>query len=301
MAVAELTLGLLLALDRWIPDNVADLRRGRWNKAAYSGGHGLQGRTLGIIGAGAIGQEVAQRATAFGMNVVAWSRSLTPERAQRMGAVALQTPEEVARRADVVSIHLALTPETRGLVGESIFAAMSHGALFLNTSRAEVVDEEALLRSLDERGLRAGLDVISGEPAAKTGELSHPLAVHPSVYGTHHIGASTQQAQLAVGDEVCRIVEAFRDEGHVLNGINKVITTSASHRLVVRHLDRVGVLARILERLSQAGINVQEMENIVFPAGAAIARIQIASSPEPPVLADLGQLESVLHVSATAL
>lgn len=300
VAVAELTLGLLLALDRSIPDNVADLRQGRWDKARYSRGRGLLGRTLGLIGVGAIGQVVAARAVAFGMEVVAWSRSLTDARAAHMGITRLDTPEAVARRADAVSVHLALTPETRGLIGSSVLDVMAPGALFLNTSRAEVVDEAALARAL-QRGIRAGLDVFCGEPAEKVGAFEHALAMHPSVYGTHHIGASTEQAQLAVGDEVCRIVEAFRDEGQVINGINKVITSSASHRLVVRHLDQVGVLARILEPLSQSGINVQEMENIVFPAGAAIARIQISAEPQPALMEQLSALEAVLHVSVVAL
>ncbi|HHO52843.1 MAG TPA: ACT domain-containing protein [Deltaproteobacteria bacterium] len=300
VAVAELTLALALALDRSIPDNVSDLRAGRWDKARYAKGRGLSGRTLGILGVGAIGEAVAERAAAFGMTVVGWSRSLTDAGAARIGIVRLDTPQAVARRADVLSIHLALTPETRGLIGESIFSAMAPGSLFLNTSRAEVVDEGALQRAL-ERGIRAGLDVFSGEPTDKTAPFSHPLASHPSVYGTHHIGASTEQAQLAVGDEICRIAETFRDEGRVINGINRVITSSASHRLVVRHLDQVGVLARILEPLSEAGINVQEMENIVFPAGAAIARIQISSEPSPQLLEALQALSAVLNVSVVTL
>lgn len=301
VAVAELTMGLLLALDRRIPDEVADLRAGRWNKSRYSAANGLKGRTLGLLGAGDIGRAVARRAAGFGMKVLAWSRSLTDERAAEWNLVRLATPEEVARRADVVSVHLALTKETRGLVGESVFHAMKHGALFLNTSRAEIVDEAALLRALDEKGVRAGLDVFSNEPPGGEAVFDHPLAKHPSVYGTHHVGASTEEAQEAVGDEVCRIVEAFRDQGLVLNGVNSEAPSAATHRVTVRHLDRVGVLAAVLGCLREASINVQKMENAIFPGGAALARIEVAAEPPPAVVERLNAVENVLDVSVVAL
>ncbi len=301
VAVAELTLGLLLALDRRIPDGVADLRAGKWAKSKYSAASGLKDRTLGVLGTGDIGKAVVQRAQAFGMKVVAWSRSLTDEAAAELGVERVATPEELARRSDALTVHLALTDKTRGFVGESVFQAMKHGALFLNTSRAEVVDEAALLRALDERGIRAGLDVFSGEPSGGEAAFDHPLAKHPSVYGTHHIGASTEEAQEAVGDETCRIVEAFRDEGRVLNGVNSVVRSAATHRITVRHLDRVGVLASVFGALREAKINVQEMENVVFPGGAAIARIQVSSSPAEDILARLGALEHVLDVSVVPL
>ena len=301
VAVAELTMGLLLALDRFIPDNVADIRAGSWNKAAYSKAQGLKGRTLGIIGLGAIGRAVTRRAQAFGMNVVGWSRSLTPASAEAIGVTYAETPEQVARDADAVSVHLALSPETRDLVGDAVFDAMKHGGLFLNTSRAEVVNEASLTRAIEEKGIRAGLDVLRGEPAAKTGPFDHALAKHPSVYVTHHIGASTLEAQEAVGSEVCRIIEGFRNNGHVLNAVNVMKQTAASHRLVVRHLDQVGVLAHLLEGLSKAGINVQEMENLVFPSGAAIARIQVSSEPGHELVERLQSAEAVLQISVVAI
>src|SRR5947209_11349495 len=117
IAVAELAFALILALDRRIADNVIALRRGEWNKKEFSKARGLFGRTLGLIGTGKIGQEMIPRAHAFGMKTVAWSRSLTPERASSLGVERLDTPQAVARAADVVSVHLALKPETRSLVG----------------------------------------------------------------------------------------------------------------------------------------------------------------------------------------
>ncbi|MGH9804327.1 MAG: NAD(P)-dependent oxidoreductase, partial [Candidatus Acidiferrales bacterium] len=146
-AVAELAMGLILALDRRIPDNVAELRQKKWNKKEYSKARGLHGRTLGVIGTGQIGRLVIERAKAFGMPVVAWSRSLTPEKARELGVERKATPEEVAA-ADAISVHVALKPETKGLCGEKFFAALRPGAYFINTSRGEVVDEAALAKAV---------------------------------------------------------------------------------------------------------------------------------------------------------
>ncbi len=301
VAVAELTFALLLAIDRHVVDGAVDLRAGRWNKAAYSKAEGLKGRTLGLLGFGGIGRAVARRARAFGMPVIVWSRSLSDEEAAQAGVQRAASPEDVARQCDVLSVHLALTPETRGLVGESVFTALRYGSVVLNTSRAAVIDEEALLSALENRDLRAGLDVFSGEPSAKAGAFEHPLGAHPSVVGSHHIGASTTQAQQAVGDEVCRIVEDFRDQGQVGNCVNMQLRSSADQRVVVRHRDRVGVLAGILALLREDAINVQEMENLVFPGGAAIARIQVTGSPSPDLCARLAAVEHVLHASVAAI
>jgi D-3-phosphoglycerate dehydrogenase / 2-oxoglutarate reductase len=192
IAVAELVMGLLLACDRRIPDQVSDLRQGRWNKAEYSKARGLYGRTLGIVGLGQIGREIAARALAFGMRVTAWSRSLTHEEADRLGVVYAETPLDVARHADVVTINVAATADTKNLVGAEFLAAMKPGAYLINTARGSVVDEAALQQAVRQRGLRAGLDVFQNEPAAGTGHFISALAQSPGVYGTHHVGASTE-------------------------------------------------------------------------------------------------------------
>jgi D-3-phosphoglycerate dehydrogenase len=282
IAVAELTFGLMLALDRRIPDNVADLRAGTWNKKEYSKARGLFGRTLGLLGYGSIGQEVAKRARGFGMVVVAWSRRLNerpPDDAMGEPLVEVaRAPEEVAARADVLSIHLALTRETRGFVGSAILDRLKPGAYVINTARAEVLDSAALERVIRERGVRAGLDVFDGEPPGTTtsGRIDLPIAALPGVYGTHHIGGSTDQAQEAIAAETVRIVTLYKTTGKVPNVVNLATTTPATHRLIVRHRDRPGVLADVFDRLRLNQINVQETENIVFDgAEAAIARINI--------------------------
>ncbi|HVF88229.1 MAG TPA: 3-phosphoglycerate dehydrogenase family protein [Pyrinomonadaceae bacterium] len=285
IAVAELTFALILALDRRVADNVIALRRGEWNKKEFSKARGLYGRTLGLIGAGQIGQEVIKRAHAFGMPIVAWSRSLTPERAAELNVEQKDTPLDVARAADVVSVHLALKPETRGMIGTEFFGAMRDGAYFINTARGEVVDQAALLEAMRGRGIRAGLDVYAAEPTSATGEFSDEITQEVNLYGTHHIGASTDQAQEAIAAETVRIVRAFKDTGKVPNVVNLAARTPATHLLVVRHRDRPGVLAHVLDAIRQANINVQEMENIIFEGSeAAVARINLEAPPTDETL-----------------
>ncbi|AEN72636.1 Phosphoglycerate dehydrogenase [Rhodothermus marinus SG0.5JP17-172] len=302
VAVAELTFGLILALDRFIPENVLDAREGRWNKAAYSKGRGLKGRTLGVIGLGHIGREVVRRAHAFEMPVVAWSRSLTDELARELGVARRNSPLEVAAEADIVTIHLAATPETRHLANRAFFEAMKPGAYFINTSRSSLVDEEALAWALEHRGIRAALDVMEGEPAVKSGSFAHPLAGHPQVYFTHHIGASTQQAQEAIADEVVRIIKTYLETGHAPNCVNLEVHSPATHLLTVRHLDKVGVLASVLDEVRRANWNVQEMENLIFAgARAACARIRFDGRPEEAVVQRIAALSDVLAVSLIPL
>lgn len=298
VAVAELTLGLILALDRSIPDNVIDARAGRWNKAAYAKAEGLKGRTLGIIGLGNIGQEVARRAQAFGMKVMAWSRSLTDERAAELGVACWRSPREVAAAADIVTLHVASTPDTHHLADRAFFEAMRPGAFFLNTTRAAVVDEEALAWALDEKQIRAGLDVMADEPSSKTGAFEHPLADHPNVYFTHHLGASTQQAQDAIAAEAVRVINTYGETGRVPNCVNLARQSPATYLLTVRHLDQVGVLAAVLDEMRKAQWNVQEMENLIFAGHqAACARIRFTGDDDEAALAAIQNCDGVLAVT----
>jgi D-3-phosphoglycerate dehydrogenase len=208
----------------------------------------------------------------------------------------------VAEQCDVLSVHLALAPETRGLVGATVLERLRPGALFINTARSEIVDYDALAAAVRERQVRAGLDVFPGEPAAATGTLATPLAALPAVYGTHHVGASTQQAQDAIAAEAVRIVLVYKTTGRVPNAVNLAHATPATHTLVVRHRDRPGVLAHVFDELRAAGINVQETENVIFEgATAAVARVNVDAAPPPALVASIknGNSDIIeLHVVA---
>ena len=301
VAVAELAFGLILALDRRIPDNVADLRAGKWNKKEYSKARGLHGRTLGLLGLGSIGREMVRRAAGFGMACVVWTRrfagrdELLPESlaralgledAARAVRISLApSPEAVAGHADILSVHIALGEGTRGLVGSPVLDRLKPGSFFVNTARGEVVDYQALERAVRERGLRVALDVFASEPSSPTGDFADPIVRLPSVYGTHHIGASTDQAQDAIAAETVRIVRTYMETGRVPNVVNLAVQTPATHMLVVRHRDRPGVLAHVFDHLSAGNLNVQETENIVFAgAEAALARINLDGEPAAPLL-----------------
>ena len=308
VAVAELALGLMLALDRRIPDNVAELRAGAWNKKEYSKAKGLHGRTLGLLGFGNIGQETAIRARAFGMPVVAWSRRFASDADERarvgaaLGITAVTTPEEVVKAADVLSIHLALAKDTRGFVNAALLAHLKPGAFVVNTARAEVIDQAALAAAVRDKGVRAGLDVFAAEPTTATGAFADDIVQLPGVYGTHHIGASTDQAQEAIAAETVRIVRTYKDTGRVPNVVNLARTTPATHMLVVRHRDRPGVLAHVFGEIRGAGVNVQETENVIFDgAQAAVARINLDAEPGAGALAAIRGHADVLDVQLLSL
>jgi D-3-phosphoglycerate dehydrogenase len=285
IAVAELTFALLLALDRRIPANAADLKAGRWNKAEYSKARGLFGRTLGLVGLGRIGQEVLSRAHAFGMPAIAWSPSLTAERAESLGVRMMGSPTEVAAACDVLSVHVALNGETRNLIHRGVLDALRPGSHFINTARAEVVDQSALYDAVRDRNIRAGLDVFAGEPSGGAGTVEDRIFELDGVIGTHHIGASTDQAQQAIADETVRVIREYAETGRVPNVVNLAKKSPATHLLVVHHYDRVGVLSAVFNQLKQAGINVQETENVIFEgAVAAVARIHLDDAPSQQVL-----------------
>jgi D-3-phosphoglycerate dehydrogenase len=301
-AVAELTVGLLLSLDRFIPDNVMDARAGTWNKAGYAKAAGVKGRMFGVIGTGNIGKEVIKRVKAFDMNIVAWSRSLTPGKAADLGVAYASTPKEVATTADVVSLHCAATPDTKELANEAFFEAMKPGAFFINTTRGSVVNEEAMLSAIASKGVRVGLDVFSNEPAAKSGPFEHPLAGNPSVYLTHHIGASTQQAQEAIAAEAARVIITYAQDGEVPNCVNLATQTPATHQLTVRHKDKVGVLSKVLNEISVANWNVQEMENVIFDhAKAACAYIRVDATDDQSVVHRIAALDDVFAATLIEL
>jgi D-3-phosphoglycerate dehydrogenase len=303
IAVAELTMALLLALDRRIFDQVRELRAGQWNKKEYGKAEGLYGRTLGVVGTGAIGQEVIRRARAFGMRVVAWSRSLDDARATELGVERMRTVSELCGRADAVSLHVALAPETRGLIGEAQLSRLKPGAMLINVARAEIVDGVALQKAIADKQLRVATDVFDDEPKAATGTFGDALGQNPAVYGTHHVGASTNQAQNAIADETVRIVKSFVERGEVPNCVNLATRSPAAFQLLVRHLDKVGVLAEVLGAIRRHDINVEEMENTIFEgARAASAKIRLGARPPAELLEELRRRsDMILHVDVVEL
>lgn len=301
IAVAELTMGLMLALDRRIPDNTADLRTGVWDKKTYTKADGLFGKQLGIIGLGDIGLAVAERAKAFGMTVVAERKNDRPPATQAairsIGIRLVDSRDELLDTSDVVSLHIPKADETVNLVDKEFLSKMKHGAYLLNTSRGDVIDESALLEALDAGRLRAGLDVWNGEPGSGDDYFESPLARHPGVVGTHHIGASTQQAQRSVAQGTMETIEAYLD-GSPINCVNIREEPSGEACLTIRHLDRVGVLAQVFAVLRANGLNVQQMQNQVFQGGkAAVASIFVGSPVADNVINELHEIEEVLNVS----
>jgi D-3-phosphoglycerate dehydrogenase len=226
------------------------------------------------------------------MPIVVWSRRFATGRDrvadEPIPMTLAASPEDVAERSDVLSIHLALTPETRGLVNAAVVGKLKPGSIVVNTARAEVVDHAALAQAVRERGVRVGLDVFADEPKDATGAFADAIVSLPNVYGTHHIGASTDQAQEAIAAETVRIVASYKDSGKVPNVVNLARKTPATHMLVVRHRDRPGVLAHVFDRLRSAAINVQETENVIFEgAQAAVARINLDGAPPDALLREI--------------
>ncbi|MDF1610929.1 hydroxyacid dehydrogenase [Stygiobacter electus] len=217
IAVAELAIGLMISLDRRIPHNVADFKAGKWNKGEYSKAEGLFGKNLAIIGYGAIGKEVAKRALAFGMKI--YAKDVFP--INDPNVTVFEKFEDVLPIADIITIHLPQNAETKNLFNEKLFALMKKGAIFINTSRAGVVDEEALIKAVKEKNIKAGLDVFAGEPEDKSGNVTSKLQEVDNIYVTHHIGASTEQAQLAVAEETVNIILEYIKTGEIRNCVNK--------------------------------------------------------------------------------
>lgn len=300
VAVAELAIGLMLAIDRHIAPAAADLRAGRWDKRAYSRSRGLLGATLGIIGMGAIGLEVAQRAAALGMRVMAEDKPRRREVRRRMEAVGVTAAADrpaLLAASDIVSLHVPGDPSTAGMVDASFLAAMRPDAVLINTSRGDVIDEAALVAALDSTGLRAGLDVFCDEPDGPTGAIDSALARHPKVTGTHHIGASTEQAQAAVAEGAVELIEAYRD-GTLIDCVNLERAPRRTATLMVRHHDRVGVLASVLEELRRHEVNVANMSNRIFAGSvAAAATIDVAGAVDDDLLDAIRALPDVINLS----
>jgi D-3-phosphoglycerate dehydrogenase len=296
-AVAELALGHIIACDRRIVDASLDLRSGNWKKKAYQNAAGLKGRTLGIIGLGSIGSALAKLAKGLDMRVIAWSRSLTPDRADELDLVYCESIAEVAANADAVSVHLAVTPDTKHLLNTKFFNKMKDRAIFVNTSRGEIVDTAALCKAIDEKALRVGLDVFENEPGSGIAEFDQ-VDLAGLITGTPHIAASTNQASEAIADEVVRIVDSLIKTGKPINAVNSRNKTEDGTILMIRHYNRVGVLASVLDALREAEINIEDMENNIFNgSAAAIASLKLDKTPSADVISEISSNKSIIQIS----
>ena len=304
VAVAELAMGLVMAIDRNIPDQVKDLRKGKWRKKRYATTKGLAGRSIGIVGLGAIGLEVAKRAHAFDMEIAVVDRpNRDPLRTQQLKQMGTRFEPDLlslAASCDILSFHVPATPETEGLVSRALLDAMRPETVIINTARGSVIDEEALVEAIEKKDLRVGLDVYKGEPGSGDAPFESTLAQHPAVYGTHHIGASTNQAQTAIADAVLESIEAFQN-GSLLNCVNLGLVTGAAQTVTIRHHNVVGVLAGVLGTLREAGINVEHMENFVLAGrAAASAVIHVVGEVSEATVAKLESVDNVIAVSVNS-
>ena len=302
-AVAELTFALIGSLDRRIPDGVASLRAGRWEKNEFARAAGLRGRSLGILGLGHIGRAVVKIAHAYELSCFAWSRSLTAAKAAELGVTRISTPGELAKVSDIFSVHLDLTDRTRGIVDRKVLSQLKPGAFFVNTARHELVDYDALQELIPQKNLRVGLDVLPDEPTTRSSTYRHPILETGLVYAVPHIGASTDEAQIAIANETVRILRSFLTKGEVPNVVNIAESSWSRYQLVVRHVDQVGALANVLAVLKRHGINVQELDNTVFEgARAACAKIRLSSRPSDGCLSEIMAFSGeVLHVDLVTL
>lgn len=296
VAVAELTMGLMIALDRHIADAAADLRRGHWDKPRYSRTRGLKSRSLGIVGLGRIGMAVAERAAGFGMRLHSLRRPgrdlATRRRIEELNITLHDGVADMAAICDVLSLHPAGTEQ---VVDAAVLAAMPPGAILLNTARAGLVDGEALIEAMDAKGIRAGLDVFDDEPDGATAAFASRLVRHPNVVATPHIGASTEQAQEAVASAIVKVVRAYAG-GRIVNCVNLETGRVGSHVIVVRHEDRVGVLAAVLGVLRRHDLNVAGMENRIFrDSTAAVATMDLSGVMTPEVAEEVAALPHVYH------
>jgi D-3-phosphoglycerate dehydrogenase len=260
VSAAEHTIGLLVALARNIPQAHAALKQGRWERSAY-GGVELGGKTLGVLGFGRIGQQVARRALGLGMRVVAFDPYVAADRFRELGAERVEAPEDVYAAADFLTLHLPLDAETRNSLDADAFAAMRDGVRIVNAARGELIDEDALLAALRSGKVAgAALDVFSSEP------YSGPLLELDTVVVTPHLAASTGEAQDRAGVIVAEQVVAALDGGLVTNAVNTPVVGAEEAEALGPYVPLASSLGRIAMELADGAA-----EEIVITAYGAIA------------------------------
>ena len=256
VSTAEHTVALMLAMSRNIPRANDSLKAGRWDRSKFTGTQ-LEGKTLGVVGLGRVGLAVAQRAQGFGMTVVGFDPFLSAERASALGIDAVEHLRDLWGRCDYITLHTPLTPETRHVVGAAQMEAMKKGVRILNCARGGLIDEAALLAAL-ESGQVAGaaIDVFDPEPPP----ADHPLVKHPNVLVTPHLGASTEEAQVAVAVEAAQLLIGYLHRGQVRFAVNMASldrTELDDLRLYLDLARRLGMLHAQMDRGTVKGATVR--------------------------------------------
>jgi D-3-phosphoglycerate dehydrogenase len=245
VSAAELTLALLLALARKIPQADASMKAGQWNRKAFSGTE-LFGKTLGILGMGRIGSEVAKRAVAFGMKVLAYDPYVSSSRARALQADLVEL-DEVLAAADFITIHMPLSDETRGMINAAAFAKMKTGVRLINCARGGIINEADLLAAIQSGKVAgAALDVYATEPLPP----DSPLRTVPQLILTPHLGASTEEAQENVGIEIAEAIAAFLLQGEVRNAVNMPSLDAKTYEMVRPFLTLAEKLGRLVAQVA---------------------------------------------------
>ncbi len=249
VTTAELSFAMLLSLARKVPQAHATMVAGKWDRKAFQGVE-LAGKTLGVLGMGRIGTEVAKRAIAFGMRVLAYDPYLTEERAQSIGAGFADRVDQVYFSSDFITVHMPVTKETKGMLNAAAFAKMKPGVRIVNCARGEIIEENDLIAALESGKVGgAALDVFSVEPLP----AEHPYRKQPNLILTPHLGASTNEAQEKCGIEVAEIIAGYLLTGEVRNGVNLPFLDAKTYEIVKPYLPLGSALGKLLAQLSPPG------------------------------------------------
>jgi D-3-phosphoglycerate dehydrogenase / 2-oxoglutarate reductase len=267
ISTAELSFTMLLNLARKVPQAYASMTAGRWDRKQFQGRE-LAGKVLGVLGLGRIGSEVARRAVAFGMKVLAYDPFLTEARARALGLQMMPDLDNVYRDADFITVHMPVTDQTRGMLNASAFAKMKPKVCLVNCARGEIIVENDLLAALDSgKVAAAALDVFAEEPLP----AEHPFRKHPAVTLTPHLGASTQEAQEKCGIEVAEVIAGYLLTGEVRNAVNLPYLDAKTYEQVRPYLVLGEKLGKLLAQLAPAQVDrlhityggkAQELPNI---------------------------------------
>ena len=293
-AVAELAMGLIINIDRRLGENYKLQKEGKWCKGRFTNCLGLKGRTLGLVGFGNIAQRVAQRALAFEMKVVAFD---VYQKATE-GVEFVSSVDDVITNADIISLHVPSLESTKGMINAESLKKMKSNAVLINTARGDLVNEEDLLAHLNlNENFWFGTDVLKDEPSSKECDWEHPLGMHQRVYGSHHIGASTKQAEAEIGEEAVRICQVFSSSGQIddLNWVNKDRSKSRQ-TLIVKAQKGAKIYSEIFTTLENNDWQIKNSEATSCEGGQAII-LKISGEGSECIKDILSSHVSVISVS----